>query len=238
MIHTRTSFLLVALSLIILSNLTPTAFAADTLRVDASLEVTSTDSARLQKIFPYLNVSQETTSSQDTDVADILTPFSTPQTPLVLVSEDKKETLPDGKKVFKNVHTGEKVLPISAEYVKGISTFFSRFHPGIDMRANIGTPVRAMLPGIVTEIGFDRSGYGKYIVVTHKQGDTEITSLYAHLRSVDTSLGDQVEASTKIGEVGLTGHTTGPHLHLEIHQKNNVAIDPIKFLSGSQIAKK
>lgn len=136
--------------------------------------------------------------------------------------------------IRKSVNT-DKVMPIAPEDFKGISTYFSGFHPGIDYRAKFGSPIRSILPGTVNEVGFERGGYGKFVIVVHHVDGRTLFSLYAHMRETEVVAGDSVEAGQKLGEVGLTGHTTGPHLHFELHS-SQVAMDPLRFFSGNTIA--
>ncbi len=131
----------------------------------------------------------------------------------------------------------QKKLPILADDLVGISSYFSRRHPGIDYRAKVGTPIRAILPGIVNEVGFEPGGYGRYIILVHHVEGKTLFSLYAHMKKTSVLTGTLVEAGDKIGEVGLTGHTTGPHLHFELHERAT-AIDPIRFFSDGNIALK
>jgi murein DD-endopeptidase MepM/ murein hydrolase activator NlpD len=129
----------------------------------------------------------------------------------------------------------QKVLPIAPEEMTGISTYFSGFHPGIDYRAKIGTPIRAVLPGVVNEVSFERGGFGRYVILVHHVDGKTMFSLYSHMRQSNVEEGDVVEAGQKVGEVGLTGRTTGPHLHFELHDTKR-AMDPRKFFAGSAIA--
>lgn len=142
----------------------------------------------------------------------------------------------------------ERVLPLSPKVVKGISTYFSSFHHGIDIRADIGSPVMALREGVVLEDGFQAGGYGHYVVIEHQNGDVKVRSLYAHLKSRAVQAGETVKVKQTIGYVGLTGHTTGPHLHLETRICQDgvefyacTPIDPIRYITKgipNQIAKK
>lgn len=86
------------------------------------------------------------------------------------------------------------------------------YHQGIDISANRGDSVRSALPGVVTKIGFERKGYGHYVVVSHS-GDIE--TIYAHLSQPVASPGQKVNAGDIIGLAGSTGNSTGTHLHFE-----------------------
>jgi len=99
-------------------------------------------------------------------------------------------------------------------------------HLGIDLRATRGTPVLSIERGRVVYAGRQFTGYGKVIMIEH---DSSWTSLYAHLNSVEVSLGQKIQKGQKIGTVGNTGRSTGTHLHLELfYKKRN--INPLKHI--------
>lgn len=133
-----------------------------------------------------------------------------------------------GGRVELAIHTEGDVNPSTAESLRSplssyrVSQGFWFFHPGIDMAASFGTPVYPVMAGRVAQVQKDRSGYGNHVVVSHG-GDFE--TLYAHLSRVLVAVGQEVTGETQLGEVGSTGHSTGPHLHLEIRQ-NGQPINP------------
>lgn len=96
------------------------------------------------------------------------------------------------------------------------------FHPGLDLVASTGDPVRAGASGCVTFAGRDGGGYGKLIVLQHGLG---MTSWYAHLSRIGVRRGQCVGAGARIGRVGSTGESTGPHLHFELRLRG-AAVDP------------
>jgi murein DD-endopeptidase MepM/ murein hydrolase activator NlpD len=98
-------------------------------------------------------------------------------------------------------------------------------HSGVDLLADCGSPVYAILDGIVTFAGYN-GGYGFMIEIKHKNN---LKSVYAHLSSVLVKEGEFVNSGQVIGRVGDTGNSTGCHLHLEIIH-NGEKNDPIKFL--------
>lgn len=98
-------------------------------------------------------------------------------------------------------------------------------HEGIDLRAKQGTAIRAAESGKVIHAG--RLGaYGKVVILKHT-GDYR--SVYAHARKLFVRKGQFVERAQKIAEVGMTGRTTGPHLHFEIRRRD-VSKDPLLYL--------
>ncbi len=100
------------------------------------------------------------------------------------------------------------------------------FHRGIDLASPLGSTVMSCKMGLVKKVTFGDSVYGNYIVIEHPNG---IESLYAHLGEVLVTEGESVSTGQKIGKVGLTGLTTGPHLHFEVKQ-NGEALNPEKYL--------
>lgn len=108
----------------------------------------------------------------------------------------------------------------------GYSQGFHRFHPGVDIRSPRGTLIYPAAAGAVTEVEIGRFGYGHKIVISHAN---QIETLYAHLDDVNVKVGDQVAKDTIIGKVGMTGWTTGPHLHFEVRTKEGL-INPKQIL--------
>ena len=86
------------------------------------------------------------------------------------------------------------------------------FHPGIDYKANLGDNIYAVDDGKVVVAKNDADGYGRYVVLEH----SNYCTLYAHLKALEVTVGQSIKAGQIIGHVGLTGMTTGPHLHFEI----------------------
>ncbi len=105
---------------------------------------------------------------------------------------------------------GTAVFPIS-ENLGMIARGYSEDHKALDIAAPIGTPALAMLDGTVEETGF-ATKEGNYVIVRVSE-----TTLYRynHLDSASVKAGDTVKAGDKLGEVGSTGLSTGPHLHVE-----------------------
>lgn len=95
------------------------------------------------------------------------------------------------------------------------------FHGGIDMAANTGTAIYAALEGTVIEAGYNNT-YGNYVVIRHHSG---YQTLYGHMHSITTKRGNYVYTTTKIGTVGSTGLSTGPHLHFAVY-KNGKGVNP------------
>jgi murein DD-endopeptidase MepM/ murein hydrolase activator NlpD len=94
-----------------------------------------------------------------------------------------------------------------------ITTYFSSWHPGIDIAAPTGTAISAADGGTVTFTGWDNSGYGYRIVINHGNG---YSTTYNHLSSIGVRTGQSVGKGQYIAGMGSTGRSTGPHLHFEI----------------------
>ena len=116
---------------------------------------------------------------------------------------------------------------VSSSYGERIDPFsgHSQFHHGIDLAAPMGAEVLAAREGRVIFNGADEV-YGLYIVLEHANG---YQTLYGHLKKSLVRLNQEVVLGMIIGEVGVTGQTTGPHLHFEVRRKG-VSRDPSYFI--------
>lgn len=122
--------------------------------------------------------------------------------------------------------TTEKSMIYPVGHVK-LNQGYNIFHKGIDFGGTIGTAINPIMAGVVAYAGWDRTGYGNLVILQHKNG---IESYYAHLSKIEVVTGQNVTTDTEIGKMGATGHATGSHLHLEIHQ-NGVSLNPLTVLS-------
>jgi murein DD-endopeptidase MepM/ murein hydrolase activator NlpD len=102
----------------------------------------------------------------------------------------------------------------------------ARAHEGVDIAAPTGTGVYASAEGRVLRTGYDAAGYGRFIEVRHPNG---MTTLYGHLSRVDVASGDAVASGARIGLVGSTGRSTGPHLHFEVRRGERV-VNPARVV--------
>ena len=109
---------------------------------------------------------------------------------------------------------------------QAVSQGYHSFHRAVDLNGQKGDSVYPIMNGTVESISYNRFSYGNHIVVNH---GSEIRSLYAHLSKINVSLGETVDKDTIIGEIGSTGFSTGPHLHLEVsdHYRN---FNPLSIL--------
>lgn len=129
------------------------------------------------------------------------------------------------------VYSGELIWPVSGIVTSGfgmrlhpiLGTY--RMHTGIDIAASLGTPVKAAQSGTVIMAGV-LGGYGNCIIIDHGAG---LSTLYAHLNTINVSAGSIVTRGSIIGTVGSTGLSTGPHLHFEV-RVNGEPRDPLNYL--------
>ncbi|MBU4292438.1 MAG: peptidoglycan DD-metalloendopeptidase family protein [Actinobacteria bacterium] len=110
---------------------------------------------------------------------------------------------------------GNRISPISGTM---------RFHAGIDIGCNSGTPVVAAASGEVVQAGY-MGGYGYAVIIYHGGG---FSTVYGHLSKFAVSTGQKVQRNQIIGYVGSTGYATGPHLHFEV-RINGVLQNPLNF---------
>ena len=113
---------------------------------------------------------------------------------------------------------------ISSRFGWRVSPFDSSkrtYHGGIDMACPTGTPIYAASEGEVITAGWSNV-YGNYVIISHHSG---YKTLYGHMSSILVSKGQYVYTTTKIGKVGSTGQSTGPHLHFTVY-KNGNSINP------------
>ena len=124
------------------------------------------------------------------------------------------------------------------EFSRVTSGFAMRFHPihqtwrrhlGVDYAAPTGTPVRSVGDGVV-EFAGQQNGYGNVVKVRHTN---DRSTLFAHLSRIDVRLGQRVEQGARIGAVGSTGWSTGPHLHFEF-RVNGEHQDPLRIAKASE----
>ena len=98
-------------------------------------------------------------------------------------------------------------------------------HEGLDIAANVGTPIHAPADGTVVYAGVE-GGYGHVLVLDHGYG---LKTRYGHLSRIDVRVGDKVHRGQQMAAVGNEGRSTGPHLHYEV-RVNGVADNPRKFI--------
>ena len=127
------------------------------------------------------------------------------------------------------------VQPVSNKNLERVASGFGyridpiyktpKLHTGIDFTAAMGTPIYATGDGVISEAGFDNSGYGNHVIIDHGYG---YETLYGHMVKVKSRAGEHVKRGQVIGWVGSSGKSTGPHCHYEVI-KNGEKIDPVHF---------
>ncbi|WP_028975163.1 M23 family metallopeptidase [Spirochaeta cellobiosiphila] len=120
---------------------------------------------------------------------------------------------------------------VTAEFGPAVHPFTGAWylHKGIDIAYRPGTPLVATANGKVIEAGYDRTGYGNYVLIRHKYG---FYTKYAHMNRILVTKGQDVHRGQVIGLLGSTGMATGPHTHYEIHLGTQV-VDPRKYMNIS-----
>lgn len=143
--------------------------------------------------------------------------------------ESSLESLEKVRRAAKHVPHGSPAPGnrISSHFGNRRDPFTGRraLHGGLDFRGNTGDPVFATGSGKVVKAG-RRGGYGKLVVIDHGGG---ITTRYAHLSRIMVKKGQRVTKGTRIGKIGSTGRSTGPHLHYEV-RRNKRVLDPIRYV--------
>lgn len=107
----------------------------------------------------------------------------------------------------------------------GISQRFSFYHPAIDIMSPYGTAIKSVAEGKVEKVGWEM-GYGKTVIIDH---NGQFKTRYAHLSEFGVKEGDTISKENIVGKVGLTGWTSGPHLHFEVFS-NGKRINPQEIL--------
>lgn len=122
-------------------------------------------------------------------------------------------------------------LPVKGNLTSsyGYRPRFRRFHHGIDVALHPGDTVASSLPGIVTLTGYQKGGYGIYVIVSHAGG---VETLYGHLQVCLVKPGQHLKSGEPLGLGGSSGNATGPHLHFESRYRG-VPIDPISWFNLS-----
>lgn len=121
------------------------------------------------------------------------------------------------------------VPPINASYAlsSGFGMRWGSLHPGQDFAIPVGTPVKAMSSGTVIFATWS-GGYGNKLEIQYWDGTV---SWYAHNSKLLVAQGDKVSVGETVSLSGSTGHSTGPHLHVEIHPNDGAAVPPLPWLS-------
>lgn len=116
--------------------------------------------------------------------------------------------------------------PLILPHLGYLSTKFSTWHPGIDIATGLGMPIHPIIDGDVISVGRDLFGLGNFVEIAHQNG---FKSKYGHMGTIYVKMGQKITSENTLGEVGLTGRTSGPHTHLEITHEGKY-VDPQALL--------
>lgn len=141
------------------------------------------------------------------------------------ISEPLTQVLDYSEVIPSSANEQQVILPVTT--LLGISQNYHPGHPALDLRAEMGSEVVSMQSGTVSLVEYSAFGYGHRVEVMHEAG---VTSLYAHLGEMNALVGEYVSAGESLGQVGMTGMTTGPHLHFEVRQ-NGSSINPLPVIA-------
>lgn len=122
-------------------------------------------------------------------------------------------------------------IPVKSNfrYTSGFGQRWGRLHAGTDFAGPVGTPIYATADGVVTHAGWS-SGYGRLIKIQHDFG---IETRYAHLNAIRVSVGERVSRGERIGDMGNSGRSTGPHLHYEVRVGGD-PVNPMTYIRAGQ----
>ncbi len=160
-----------------------------------------------------------------------------------VISENKQEVKVNGQAVMvaeASLHELEPEMEISSVVGSKLSPFdyinpvehglvsqgFASYHRGLDIATSLGSEIKPIGRGVVEFTGFVPDGKGNIVIVDHGDG---LKTLYAHMGRIEVGVGNGVDGNTVLGTVGMTGRTTGPHLHLEVYD-GDVAMNPVSVL--------
>ena len=102
------------------------------------------------------------------------------------------------------------------------------YHEGVDIASRLGSPIRAMADGVVSFVG-ERPNYGRTVEITHAQG---LVTRYGHALAFLVKVGDKVARGEPIAQVGSSGRSTGPHVHIEV-LKDGRQVNPGGYLRAA-----
>ncbi len=118
------------------------------------------------------------------------------------------------------------IWPTDEHWISGY-TYDPTFHPAIDLHGNEGSAIYASDAGVVVYAGWNDWGYGNVVVIDHGTG---WQTLYAHLSAIYVVCGQSVDQGAVFGAMGVSGNSTGSHLHFEMLHDDYGAVNPLDFL--------
>ena len=175
---------------------------------------------------------EDVTSTERAD--DILAGIVDRNKPVEIPEEEEEPQTTNTTQYTASVYNG--TVASVADGTKVWPTVYSRIncdylgyygHNGVDIGGASGTPIYAYMGGTVTFSGWDTTGYGNCIKISHGNG---LVTIYAHCSALYVSAGQQVSAGQTIAGIGMTGWATGNHLHFEV-RVNGVPVNPWSYLN-------
>ena len=175
---------------------------------------------------------EDVTSTERAD--DILAGIVDRNKPVEIPKEEEEPQTTNATQYTASVYNG--TVASVADGTKVWPTVYSRIncdylgyygHNGVDIGGASGTPIYAYMGGTVTFSGWDTTGYGNCIKISHGNG---LVTIYAHCSALYVSAGQQVSAGQTIAGIGMTGWATGNHLHFEV-RVNGVPVNPWTYLN-------
>ena len=175
---------------------------------------------------------EDVTSTERAD--DILAGLVDRNKPVEIPEEEEEPQTTNTTQYTASVYNG--TVASVADGTKVWPTVYSRIncdylgyygHNGVDIGGASGTPIYAYMGGTVTFSGWDTTGYGNCIKISHGNG---LVTIYAHCSALYVSAGQQVSAGQTIAGIGMTGWATGNHLHFEV-RVNGVPVNPWTYLN-------
>ena len=175
---------------------------------------------------------EDVTSTERAD--DILAGIVDRNKPVEIPKEEEEPQTTNTTQYTASVYNG--TVASVADGTKVWPTVYSRIncdylgyygHNGVDIGGASGTPIYAYMGGTVTFSGWDTTGYGNCIKISHGNG---LVTIYAHCSALYVSAGQQVSAGQTIAGIGMTGWATGNHLHFEV-RVNGVPVNPWIYLN-------
>ena len=175
---------------------------------------------------------EDVTSTERAD--DILAGIVDRNKPVEIPKEEEEPQTTNTTQYTASVYNG--TVASVADGTKVWPTVYSRIncdylgyygHNGVDIGGASGTPIYAYMGGTVTFSGWDTTGYGNCVKISHGNG---IVTIYAHCSALYVSAGQQVSAGQTIAGIGMTGWATGNHLHFEV-RVNGVPVNPWTYLN-------
>ena len=123
----------------------------------------------------------------------------------------------------------DRPLKVKSRFTSGFGPRWGRMHNGADFAAAIGSPILATADGVVSFAGW-QTHYGRIVIIKHEFG---LETRYAHMSKIRVKRGQKVSRGERIGDIGSTGRSTGPHLHYEI-RVNGKPVNPMNFIKAAR----